>query len=82
MWVSDIDSRINIANYHNDVRTDIIRPRSLHNFIDKHLVGCGDSTHRCRASGTESLILPTVGTALAAVRYRRSRYKVIAIVIY
>ena len=42
MWVSDIDSRINIANYHNDVRTDIIRPRSLHNFIDKHLVGCGD----------------------------------------
>ena len=49
MWVSDIDSRINIANYHNDVRTDIIRPRSLHNFIDKHLVG----------------------TALAAVRYRR-----------
>ena len=52
MWVSDIDSRINIANYHNDVRTDIIRPRSLHNFIDKHLVGCGDSTHRCRDSGT------------------------------
>lgn len=43
MWVSDIDSRINIANYHNDVRTDIIRPRSLHNFIDKHLVGVGDS---------------------------------------
>lgn len=43
MWVSDIDSRINIANYHNDVRTDIIRPRSLHDFIDTHLVGCGDS---------------------------------------
>ena len=55
MWVSDIDSRINIANYHNDVRTDIIRSRSLHNFIDKHLVGCGDSTHRCRDSGTGSL---------------------------
>ena len=42
MWVSDIDSHINIANYHNDVRTDIIRPRSLHNFIDKHLVWCGE----------------------------------------
>lgn len=55
MWVSDIDSRINIANYHNDVRTDIIRPRSLHNFIDKHLVWCGDSTHRRRDSGTGSL---------------------------
>ncbi len=55
VWVSDIDSRINIANYHNDVRTDIIRPRSLHNFIDKYLVGCGDSTHRCRDSGTGSL---------------------------
>ena len=53
MWVSDIDSRINIANYHNDVRTDTIRPRSLHNFIDVKLVGCGDSTHRCRDSGTE-----------------------------
>ena len=55
MWVSEIDSRINITNYHNDVRTDIIRPRSLHNFIDKHLVRCGDSTHRCRDSGTGSL---------------------------
>ncbi len=22
--------------------------RKLHNFIDTHFVGCGDSTHRCR----------------------------------
>ena len=62
MWVSDIDSRINIANYHNDVRTDIIRPRSLHNFIDKHLVGCGDSTHRCSGTGSlQKLILRIIG---------------------
>ena len=59
---------------------DIICPRNLHKFIGVQPVGCGDSTHRCRDSGTKSLILPTVGTALAAVRYRRSRYRVIAIV--
>ena len=32
----------NITNQHNSVGADIIRPRSLHNFIDSHLVGCGD----------------------------------------
>ena len=36
------------------------------------------STHRCRDSGTKfskCLLRPFVGTALAAGRYRRSRYK-------
>ena len=61
---------------------DIICPRNLHKFIGVQPVGCGDSTHRCRASGTKSLILPTVGTALAAVRYRRSRYNNFDLFIY
>ena len=33
-------------------------------FITLYLVGCGDSTHRCRASGTkfsQKFILQTVG---------------------
>ena len=59
MWVSDIDSRINIVNWYNRVGA-YIPPQKLHNFIAAQLVG----------------------TALAAVRYRRSRYRVIAIVIY
>lgn len=54
MWVSDIDSRINIVNWYNRVGA-YIPPQKLHNFIDKHLVGCGDSTHCCRDSGTGSL---------------------------
>ena len=78
--MSVISSHNNITIRHNRVGADIIRPQNLHKFIDAQLVGCGDSTHRCRASGTKSLILPTVGTALAAVRYRRSRYRVISIV--
>ena len=32
----------NITNQHNSVGADIIRPRSLHKFIDSQLVGCGD----------------------------------------
>ena len=32
----------NITNQHNSVGADIIRPRSLHKFIDSHLVVCGD----------------------------------------
>ena len=34
----------------------------LHNLINAQFVGCGDSTHRCRVSGTKSLkrlVLPT-----------------------
>ena len=31
-----------VINQHNSVGADIIRPRSLHKFIDSHLVGCGD----------------------------------------
>ena len=34
-----------IINQHNIVVADIIRPRSLHNFIDIQYVGCGDSPH-------------------------------------
>ena len=34
-----------VINQHNIVVADIIRPRSLHKFIDSHLVGCGDSSH-------------------------------------
>ena len=47
-------------------------------------VKVSDSTDFCNQTfnSTEFLILPTVWTALAAVRYRRSRYRVIAIVIY
>jgi hypothetical protein len=43
---------------------DIIRSQNYRNFIDSRLVGCGDSTHRCRDSGTKFLqkfILQTVG---------------------
>ena len=53
-----------VINQHNIVGADIIRPRSLHKFIDSHLVGCGDSSHRCRDSGMnffENLVLQTVG---------------------
>ena len=38
----------NIINLHNLVGADIIRPLNLHKFIGVQLVGCGDSTHRCR----------------------------------
>ena len=31
-----------VINQHNIVGADIIRPRSLHKFIDSQLVGCGD----------------------------------------
>ena len=43
---------------------DIIRSQNYRNFIDSRLVGGGDSTHRCRDSGTKFLqkfILQTVG---------------------
>ena len=38
--------------------------KSARIFFDAQLVGCGDSTHRCRASGTkfsQKFILQTVG---------------------
>ena len=41
--------------------------KSARNFFDAQLVGCGDSTHRCRDSGMESLqkfILLTEGENL------------------
>ena len=50
MWVSDIDSRINIANYHNDVRTDIFY-RKKSTFYMCFQVDCGN---------TEKLILPKI----------------------
>ena len=42
------------------VEANIIRPQNLHKFIDAQLVGCGDSTHRCRVSGTGCLFRPTL----------------------
>ena len=42
----------NIANSHNRVGADIIRPQSLHKIIDTELAGCGNLTHHCRNSGT------------------------------
>ena len=51
--------------YKYAVSWGFVRERQkINKFVVRGLIGCGDSAHRCRASGTEFLqifILPTVG---------------------